>query len=615
MDLSDGEPFAVTYEAANDFKFHSNNSVEIQHPLTANNLRAIENNNILVNDSQLPYNLIDASIEVDGIDMKIESAVLLGVSNVIRVKYFGGNITLFSSVKDKSIQELDLSAYDHTRNWAYIAGALNETAGIMYPIIDYGNLTSLNDNIEIEDLYPGMFVHTLVSKIASEISYTLSGSLLTDAQYLKLFIPFCNKNSYVDPAVITSLLFEAYYPTNFTADFAGMFSMTFPTEISDVSNRFDGQYYKALITGLYTFHLNFRILVSDPDTEVTVSIKRLDPYAEDPILQSFELGDFTHVGGTLYELDTDLTAFNMVKDHMVYISVAISNGITVLGDSTHSKFSLVSITNTSVGYGEFWAVAPNLPDIKQGDLIKYVLNTLGCIIQCDDATKTITITKIETIIDNTFNGTGLDWSSKHDITTPDITFSQKVAQINHLKYKDEENVIKPTGTDYDLIINNKALEAEKDLYTAPFGASEVTQVFTFDQDVWRIDINGASNIMPRILVSNYITLDGTYHYKYNGSNQATETEGNVPYFITDSNFNLGFDNNLRQGKMKYSLDLLINPKQLRAKIRLTPLDINTLDFSKPVWLDYHQCWFYISKISQFKYGVTESTICELIKLL
>ena len=179
----------------------------------------------------------------------------------------------------------------------------------------------------------------------------------------------------------------------------------------------------------------------------------------------------------------------------------------------------------------------------------------------------------------------------------------------------EDNFTKPTGTDYDLLISNKSLPAEKELYTAPFGASAVTQVFTFNQNVWRVDIEGASAIQPRILVSNYITLDGTYYYKYNGANQSTDTQGNVPYFITDSSFNLGFDNNLRQGKMKYSLDLLTSPKQLKVLIRLKPIHINTLDFAKPVWIDFYKCWFYKSKINQFKYRSAESTVCELIKLI
>ena len=277
IDLNGDEDFAVTYEVGNDFKFHANNSVEISFPLTMNNLRAIENCHVIINDSLLPFNFIPASVEVDGIDMKIEYAVLLSVSSVIKVKLYGGNMTMFADVKDKSIQELNLSAYDHTRNWAYIAGARNETEGIMYPIIDYGQLSTLEDNIEIANLYPAMFVHTIISKIASEIGYTLSGSLLTDPEYLKLIIPFCNKNSYVDPDVIASLLFEAYNPiTDYF--FSPVNDVLFPSEISDPLNRFDGKDYRALVTGSYTFHLKMRLTPVDSSKDYTVNLRRYDPY-------------------------------------------------------------------------------------------------------------------------------------------------------------------------------------------------------------------------------------------------------------------------------------------------------------------------------------------------
>ena len=614
IDLNGDEDFAVTYEVGNDFKFHANNSVEISFPLTMNNLRAIENCHVIINDSLLPFNFITASVEVDGIDMKIEYAVLLSVSSVIKVKLYGGNMTMFADVKDKSIQELNLSAYDHTRNWAYIAGARNETEGIMYPIIDYGQLSTLEDDIEIANLYPAMFVHTLISKIASEIGYTLSGSLLTDPEYLKLIIPFCNKNSYVDPDVIASLLFEAYNPiTDYF--FSPVNDVLFPSEISDPLNRFDGKDYRALVTGSYTFHLKMRLTPVDSSKDYTVNLRRYDPYDTDPIMGSFSLTDFTDEGGSVWTIDADFPAIDAIKDHRFYISFHTENAVFLSGGVNNLNFSLVSITNTSVGYGEFWKVAPNLPDIKQGELIKYCLQIFSTIVQCDDATKTMVLTKIETIIENCYNGNSDDWSDLLDQSGDELTFKQNTAQINHLTYKDEDNFTKPSGTDYDLLISNKSLPAEKELYTAPFGASAVTQVFTFNQNVWRVDIEGASAIMPRILVSNYITLDGTYHYTYNGANQSTDTQGNVPYFITDSTFNLGFDNNLRQGKMKYSLDLLTSPKQLKVLIRLKPIHINTLDFAKPVWIDFYKCWFYKSKINQFKYGSAESTVCELIKLI
>lgn len=609
IDLSGGEDFVVTYECSNDFKFNSNNSVEISIPKTANNLKAIENNHVLVNNSTLPYNFIPAQVFVDGIDMKIEQAILISVGQTIKLRLYGGNITLFSEVKDKSIQDLDLSAYDHTRNWAYMSSHLNETDGIIYPLIDYGFLSTLDDDVEIANLYPAMFISTIVSKIIQESGYTLAGDLTTDADYLKLMIPFSNKTSFVDPLVVDSYLFEATLEDNIASNVYGAISLVtlkYFNEVSDPANRFDGIYYYPAITGTYTFHLVHRIQLPTVGTQVGLAIHRIRA-GVDTILQVFSIADYTNLFTITWEMDLDTNAFNLKKGDKVYIDLAVDNDAT---SNVETTFQLISIENTSVGYDEFWEVAPNLPNIKQGDLLKYLFFAFGCVVQCDDSNKVITITKLSTIKDNTYSS-GLDWSDLLDRTTDEIRFSQSLAQVNHLKYQEEQNVIKPLGTDYDLLINNKALPPEKDLYAAPFGASEVTQVFTFRENVWRVDLNGASSIQPRILISDYKTID-TFHYTYNGSNQSTDTDVNIPYFISDKSFNLGFENSLRFNKMRDSLDL--NPKQLDVYLRLKPIHINQLNFSLPIWIDYYKSWFYIGKISQFKFNSTDSTKVELIKL-
>jgi len=612
VDLIGDEDFVVTYECSNEFKFNSNNSVEITIPETAKNLKAVERNNVMVNDSKLPYNFIPCQISINGIDMKMEQAVLLSISGGINLRLFGGNITLFSDVKDKSIQDLDLSTYDHTRNWAYMSSHRNTTTGILYPIIDYGFLSTLSDDIEIANLYPSIYYHNVVSEIISEAGYTLAGDLQTDEDYLKLLLPFSNKNSYVDPAVVTSYLFEAALEDNIASNVYGAISLVtlkYFREISDPANRFDGIYYYPAVTGSYTFHLIHRIQLPTVGTQVGLAIHRIRA-GVDTVLQVFSISDYTNLFTITWEMDLNTNAFNLKKGDKIYIDLAVDNDATT---NTETTFELISIDNTSVGYDEFWEVAPNLPNIKQGELLKYIFHAFGCIVQCDDSNKIITVTKLSTVKDNTLNGQGLDWSDLLDRSGDEISFTQDFAQVNHLTYQDEENVIKPVGTDYDLLLNNKSLPPEKDLYTAPFGASEVTQVFTFFQNVWRVDINGASGVKPRVLVSNYITLDGTYHYTYNGSNQSTDTDGNVPYFI-DLGFNLGFENGLRYGKMKDSLELLVNPKQLKCKLRLKPIHINQLNFSLPIWIDYYKSWFYISKINQFKYNSSDSTVVNLIKL-
>jgi hypothetical protein len=49
-------------------------------------------------------------------------------------------------------------------------------------------------------------------------------------------------------------------------------------------------------------------------------------------------------------------------------------------------------------------------------------------------------------------------------------------------------------------------------------------------------------------------------------------------------------------------------------MRLSALDINQLDFSKPVFVDEFGCLFYLSYVDQFKTNQVDSTEVELVRL-
>jgi hypothetical protein len=78
--------------------------------------------------------------------------------------------------------------------------------------------------------------------------------------------------------------------------------------------------------------------------------------------------------------------------------------------------------------------------------------------------------------------------------------------------------------------------------------------------------------------------------------------------------NLGFANNLIPLYYGGLQSVLTRTKIVTENIRLNALDIQALDFLKPIYLDKHNAYFYISKISGFDYGSSESTEVELVKI-
>jgi hypothetical protein len=60
--------------------------------------------------------------------------------------------------------------------------------------------------------------------------------------------------------------------------------------------------------------------------------------------------------------------------------------------------------------------------------------------------------------------------------------------------------------------------------------------------------------------------------------------------------------------------VLDRTKIVSSNIRLNAVDINALDFLIPVYIAEYNCYFYISKISNYEYGSIQSTTVELVKL-
>lgn len=88
------------------------------------------------------------------------------------------------------------------------------------------------------------------------------------------------------------------------------------------------------------------------------------------------------------------------------------------------------------------------------------------------------------ILDNITNA--IDWTGKIDFTNrPKTEFKLDYAQHNYLRYKDDESVIKPDGTDYDLTIVDERLQYEKKLIELLYSATE--SVYRCNKDMAKIN--------------------------------------------------------------------------------------------------------------------------------
>ena len=190
---------------------------------------------------------------------------------------------------------------------------------------------------------------------------------------------------------------------------------------------------------------------------------------------------------------------------------------------------------------------------------------------------------------------------------------------NHLKYKDDNDVIKPVGTDKTFTIDDKTLEYEKVIVQLQYSASE--SVYRANHNISQIKIfkdyvfNQRSS--PRSLLLRFDDFE--FRYRPNRTNAIDKvtlyTDVPIGFFIdTTQEYSNGFDNDLFNQFFLFIIGVIDYAKIIECEMRLTTLDIANFEPLKPVYIREFDAHFYVNKI-KFEYTSRKSSVVELIKLL
>jgi hypothetical protein len=310
-----------------------------------------------------------------------------------------------------------------------------------------------------------------------------------------------------------------------------------------------------------------------------------------------------------------------------------SGGTVALYTDSATNFNITSCTilnpldirtkQQAREFGGFRYLTPStmLPDVKQGDFIKSYLKLFSGVITVDENTKVVKLNQFNDIRNNINNA--IDWSGKVDFTDDYIAnFELDYAQNNFFKYKDDDSVIKPVGTDYNAVIQNENLTVNKDLISVDFSATENVNRFSYTFPVNQIKIyeNGdiVNDVNMRILI---LELRNSPMFVRNSSDvlsgSSYQIVSNVPFtrFI-DTNYtnNIGFEFNIFNNYYTYIISVIDKYKIIELNVRLNLSDVSNLDFLKPVYIRELDTYFYVNKI-KFDYTSKNSSVVELIKLL
>jgi hypothetical protein len=154
--------------------------------------------------------------------------VIDGYCQLLSIKNIDGLVTyeiaatgkvgnLFEKIKDKYLQDLDLSALDHAWSKANVVDSWTAPIGegYVYPMIDIGGRSRF-DVWRVQDFKPAIYLKQYLDAILSEAGYTYESTFFDTTLFKSLIIPYGSGKILLDNDAILCKEFNAERTTNQT---------------------------------------------------------------------------------------------------------------------------------------------------------------------------------------------------------------------------------------------------------------------------------------------------------------------------------------------------------------------------------------------------------------
>jgi len=564
---------------------------------TANNKRQLGLLDDPNSQDSRPYQLYDCRIVVDGQPTFTGLAVIEESQDYFNLRVFSGITDFFELLGDKTLQDLDLSQYDHEWTAANVNGARqnDNTQGYVYPNINYGRWTgqTLADR-PYQDFYPAVYFKTLLETAATEAGYTLQN------YDTNLAIPFSKQN----------------FENN-----QGYFIQAIANSSNLVQTIDD------------TRPLGLSLTADPPNVFTTINTLPVITVRDGTIVDWNVVMELRNATNNLIEVGFGIGGGNLLSivpipanQSVVYTFSGQSSAggnygiytksgsatVVILNNGQNSKIE-GTVTKLRIRDGNLISLSSTLPKIKLKDLFLYEAVRTNSLILTNPINKTVEFISVNSIRESRFQA--LDWSKKADtLTKPKTEYRlREYAQNNYLNYAEgvEEDPSFAGNNNLgrgNFEVADLALNLQRDWYEAPFAASGKSPAFTDGTQLIRIPRYSDSSLAysepdispnPRVLE---VSIDDTFLVDITGESSLA-TQANVTFE--------GFDENITTDYAALSA-MFDKMKLVEVYVKLTAIDIQKLDITKPVYL--LGAYWFIREVSQFNVTSANSTKVKLIRL-
>jgi len=648
LDLYDNVPLPINksiIDIQNIAERKSDFSKTITLPGTSNNndifsnifnlARSVQNTNTYNFAPDFNPNLkANAILYKNGIAM-IQGYLQLTNINIVdenQIEYeiiiIGKFANLFQDLGEKKLNELDLSAYDHTWNFTNIQASWTPSAtrGYYYGLIDKG-FSNDQKGFYTADQKPQIFARTIVDAIFKDAGYRYSSDFFTTGNFNKLVVPCTQDQLLLTETEVNNKTFEA----NRTSD-SSPITLTTGINFLPFNNivkqstpvGFDPVIYKFAVpsNGYYSFVTNniisFQVTTGANDnisTDLKFRINGTSFYSK-MILQNQDVNINTNINVQTQNI------YCLTGDQIDIILESNVSGNWTYSLLNNSNF--FSIPKTNISVGETMKLNKCLPsDIKQSEFLASIIKMFNLYVSVDelDAKKL----KIETR-DVYFTSDIVDLTNKIDVSR-----GVQVQPLGASKYKDytfqmqedkdelneifQKQYIYPYGTKKYTVPNDFITESYKTevvfaptpLWQFTTNSKIITSRISF-KDSNGNSIDSTSKL--RLLVAgglsasmgtnyfHYADPDGTYHYfdsyAYVGhyDNIAAPTfdvnfTTPIQLFYKTGYSTTQTSNNIYNLYHKKGIEEITNKdsKLVTFYVKLTDVEVNKLSFRNSYFID------------------------------
>lgn len=649
VDLYDNEEIVLTFSVNNLFSIESRTgtySNTFMLPATNNNNRVFEHFNNLLSTTEKGFKVLSCQIFVDGI-LQIDGFAQIMNGNEIEyeVKVFGGNVNWFEVIQEKNIGEFMTRCEDAFR-WTEAEVLSNRmniwTDKFLYPNIDYGNLFYLDSippfDVDWFELYPAVYCKYLFKRIFEDSGYVIDSEWFNnDTLFEKQIIPFSARwrrdrlNYDLRNYFKAQLQNDEYYSilgntppsvpkkflipiTNYNCfDFSNTEYWTDPNG-QTYYNCHPYEYYQILDNATITF--KYDISVDHWQTEIyqlSLMYYDFDGNAQEHLIYDINLADplgiYNFQGEVTLEVGRGVVSFiggDLYANQIIKANSYIEIKSYIPNESDSGVYEIDTFYN-------WGTLGGTMPEISATDFILTISNQYGLVFEQDQTNNRIKIFQFGNVVNNIPQS--IDWSDKIDLEDkPTIsTLFEDYTKNNFLNYAPDDNdtylIRAGDFANGNIIVDFGKPNTETIIFESAF--SPVIRLETFANGVAGAGVLELAYI-PIFEGLSFNEVNGRMAYVDFDSTSLITIAGITEPVQPNVYFEqLTFSNLITEYYPLYKF-ILNNSKAVDCLLRINNLDIANLDFSKPIWIDHFNAYFYINEIAQYKVTSKDSTQVTLI---